>query len=137
MFEHVELYELRDRGYERVAIYGTRDRFSVPGFPDTRVDVARLFDTQMKRHERRAGKSGSSSDKEPEPIPRWLIAPETRLGLANLITLGHPKRRFEIWDNRAPCMLAFGSEEEARTRFAHFLEEICRSERAPGARPMT
>src|SRR5437588_8171054 len=51
------------------------------------------------------------------------------------MVLGHPKRRFEIWDNCAPCMLAFGSEEEARTRFGHFLEDICRWEQVPLARP--
>jgi hypothetical protein len=134
LFEQVELYELGDRDYERVATYGTGDTFSIPGFTDIRVNVAELFETQMKRHERRSGKT--EAENEPEPVPHWLIPPETQLGLAGLMTFGHPKRRFEIWDNRAPCVLAFGSEEEARTRFGHFLEEICRWEQVPLLRPM-
>ena len=32
-------------------------------------------------------------------------------------------------------MLAFGSDEEARTRLEHFLEDICRWEQVPLARP--
>ncbi len=48
---------------------------------------------------------------------------------------GHPERRYEIWDNRAPCLLAFGSPEEAVLRYEHFLQEICRWEQAPVPRP--
>jgi len=136
LFEQVELWELVGLDYQRVATYGAGDRCSIPGFPDTLVNVAELFDTQEKRHQWRSRKTGGDEpDAVPEPIPSWLISPETRLGLAYLMVLGHPKRRFEIWDNRAPCTLAFGSDEEARTRFGHFLEEICRWEQAPVARP--
>jgi hypothetical protein len=49
--------------------------------------------------------------------------------------LGHPERRYKIWNNRAPCLLAFGSPEEAAFRFGHFLEEICKWEQAPLATP--
>jgi putative restriction endonuclease len=136
LLEQVELYELAGRDYRRVATYGVSDTFNVPHFPDVRVNVAELFETQWKRHQRRSGKTGDDEPGEaPEPIPHWLMAPDTRLGLAYLMVLGHPKRRFEIWDNRAPCMLAFGSDEEARTRFQHFLEEACRWEQVPLARP--
>jgi hypothetical protein len=135
-FEQVELFELAGLDYQRVATYGAGDTFSAPGFPDTLVNVTELFETQRKRHQRLYPKTGGDEpDKTPEPIPHWLISPETRLGLAYLMVLGHPKRRFEIWDNRAPCMLAFGSDEEARTRFEHFLEDICRWEQVPLARP--
>lgn len=136
LFEQVELYELAGLDYRRVATYRAGDTFITPGFPDTLVSVTTLFETQWKRHQRRSGKPGGDEPGEvPEPIPHWLIAPDTRLGLAYLMVLGHPKRRFEIWDNRAPCMLAFGSDEEARTRFGHFLEDICRWEQVPLARP--
>src|SRR5204863_1121772 len=128
LFEQVELYELAGLNYRLVATYGASDTFSVPGLPDTTVNVAELFETQQKRQRRHYGKVGDEPDAEPEPIPNWLISPDTRLGLAYLMVLGHPERRFEIWDNRAPCMLAFGSDEEARMRFGHFLEEICRWE---------
>jgi hypothetical protein len=137
LFEQVELYELTGLDYRLVATYGASDTFSVPGFPDTIVNVAELFETQRKRHQRHYGKTGGDeTPKEPEPIPNWLISPDTRLGLAYLMVLGHPKRRFEIWNNRAPCMLAFGSDEEARTRFGHFLEDTCRWEQVPLAMPM-
>jgi hypothetical protein len=137
LLEQVELYELAGRDYRRVANYGAGDAFSVPGFPDTLVHVTELFDTQEKRYERRSGQAGGGEpDKAPEPVPDWLLSPETRLGLASLIVLGHPKRRFEIWDNRAPCMLAFGSDEEAHLRFEHFFEEICRWEQIPVTKPV-
>jgi hypothetical protein len=137
LFEQIDLYELAGPDYRLIATYGVGDTFRVPGFPETLVNVAELFDTQMKRHRRRSGETDDPPPKEPEPVPNWLIAPDTRLGLAYLMVLGHPKRRFEIWDNRAPCVLAFGSDEEARRRFDHFLEEICRWEQAPLPRPAT
>ncbi len=63
-------------------------------------------------------------------MPKWLVPSELRVGLEALFFFGHPERRFEIWDNRAPCLLAFGSAEEAELRFRHFLEEILRWEPA-------
>lgn len=135
--EQIELQVLEGGDYRRVATYGVGDSFTVPDFPDVRVGVADLFEMQWKRHERRPGESDDQPEKAPEPVPQWLIPPATRLGLACLMVLGHPKRRFEIWDNRAPCMLAFGSEEEAQSRFRHFLEEICSWEGAPLASPIS
>jgi hypothetical protein len=137
LLEQVEIYELDGLDYKRVATYGAGDTFAAPGFADISVNAAELFETQWKRHQRRNPKTGGDEPHEqPEPIPNWLISPDTRLGLAYLMVLGHPKQRFEIWNNRAPCMLAFGSDEEARLRFSHFLEEICRWEQVPLASAM-
>ncbi len=136
--EEVELYELAGGDYELLATYGGNDTFVVPGFPEVRVNVAELFDTQRKRHQRHHPELGDdvdAADEPSEPVSKWLIPRDTRLGLAYLMVLGHPKRRFEIWDNRAPCMLAFGSDEEARVRFGDFLEDIRRWEQSPPARP--
>jgi hypothetical protein len=106
-----------------------REKPFVRQFPETSVAVDSLFDTQDKRH-------GEIWDPtELEPVPAWLVAPEQRLGLEVLFFFGHPERRYEIWNNRAPCVLAFGSAEEAEMRFGHFFEEICRWERAPLSRP--
>jgi hypothetical protein len=95
------------------------------------VAVDSLFDTQEKRHAefRRARSS------EEEPVPAWLVPPEQRLGLEVLFFFGHPERRYEIWDNRAPCILAFGSADEAKLRFDHFLDDICRWEQSAVPKP--
>jgi len=63
-------------------------------------------------------------------VPNWLVSSDQRVGLEVLFFFGHPEKRYEIWDNRAPCLLAFGSPEEAELRFGHFLEDICRWEQA-------
>ncbi len=134
--EQLELYELDRLDYRLAATYGAGDTFSVPGFPDIIVKVSELFKTQWKRHQRRYRETlGSEPYEDSEPAAHWRFSTEMRLGLAYLMVLGHPKRRFEIWDNHAPCMLAFGSDEEARTRFGHFLEEIFRWEQVPIGKP--
>src|SRR5208282_3820495 len=98
-------------------------------FPEVSVAVDSLFDTQEKRH----GRLWSSTT--PEPVPTWLLSPDQRVGLEVLFFLGHPERRYEIWDNRAPCLLAFGSPAEAALRFGHFLDDICRWEQASLPKP--
>ena len=70
-----------------------------------------------------------------QPIPEFLIAEEKRLGLEHFLVLGHPERRHEIWDNRSPCVLPFGSEKEARKRFQELLEDACRWEGLPAVKP--
>jgi hypothetical protein len=71
-------------------------------------------------------------------VPMWLVSADQRVGLEVLFFFGHPERRYEIWNNRAPCLLAFGSPDEAESRFGHFLEDICRWEQRPllRARPI-
>jgi Uma2 family endonuclease len=121
--ETVELYDLRDGDYHLKAAYGAVQEFPSPLFPQEMVSVDGLFDTQWSRHPQ--WREGGD---EVEPVPEWLIAPEKRLGLEYLLLLGHPERRYEIWNHRAPCVLAFGSPTEAKRRLAHFLEEAARWE---------
>jgi Uma2 family endonuclease len=127
--ETVEEYALTQGQFHKTGQSGAGETFCPALFPETSVAVDSLFDTQDKRH-------GEIWDPtELEPVPAWLVAPEQRLGLEVLFFFGHPERRYEIWNNRAPCVLAFGSAEEAEMRFGHFFEEICRWERAPLSRP--
>jgi Putative restriction endonuclease len=123
--ETVEVYELSGCEYRLVAINGAGDVFRPLLFPDVPVVVDSLFDTQWKRHQDRFEKRTA------EPVPAWLLPKDERLGLEHLLLLGHPDRRHEIWNNRAPCMLAFGSPEEARARFTDFVEDACRWEQLP------
>lgn len=116
--ETVEQYSLSDGDYRLMATHESGQEFTSLLFPQETVSVNRLFDTQWTRHPERFERSD-----EIEPVPEWLIAPEKRLGLEYLLLVGHPERRSEIWNHRAPCILAFGSVAEARLRLAHFLEE--------------
>lgn len=127
--ESVEIHELAGTEYQLQANLRAGDEFRPALFPELTVAVDQLFETQWKRHSQRR------SRQEPQPIPEWLVSRDERLGLQYLLLLGHPERRYEIWNNRAPCLLAFGSPEEARLRFGHFLEDICRWEIASSARP--
>jgi hypothetical protein len=120
--ETVEEYALAARVFNKTGRHGPGDNFQPALFPGEVVAVDSLFDTQEKRHGWRA------SATETEPAPQWLVPSDQRVGLEVLFFFGHPERRYEIWDNRAPCLLAFGSPEEAAVRFGHFLEDICRWE---------
>src|SRR5205823_5027449 len=95
-------------------------RIETRAFSGRIVEVGALFDTQWKRHP-----DWYRSDL-PEPIPDWLLPAEKRLGLEYLLLLGHPERRREVWNNRAPCTLAFGSPAEAARRFRDFVDDACR-----------
>ncbi len=123
--ETVEIYDLKDGDYQLTATYGAGQEFQSEPFPGETVSVDRLLDTQWKRHA-----DQFAQGEEPEPVPEWLIAPEKRLGLEYLLLIGHPERRAEIWNHRAPCVLAFGSVAEARLRLVHFLEDAARWEQA-------
>ncbi|HEY7309796.1 MAG TPA: Uma2 family endonuclease [Gemmataceae bacterium] len=116
--EMVEVCELADGDYRLEATYGAGEEFQPLLFPEETVAVGRLFDTQWKRHPERFGHG-----EEAEPVSEWLVAPEKRLGLEYLLLIGHPERRYEIWNNAAPCVLAFGSAVEARLRLIHFLDD--------------
>jgi Uma2 family endonuclease len=127
--ESVDVYELEHGAYRLAATYHAGEAFEPRLFPGAHVEVAALFDTQEKRWRNRI------SFREPDPIPDWLVPPDKQLGLEYLFLLGHPERRWEIWGNRAPSVLPFGSPEEARVRFHHFLEEVCRWEGVRVAAP--
>ncbi len=127
--ETVDEYTLDKGAYSKIARYQAEDCFRPVAFPNESVAVDSLFDTQEKRH------GFSRSETDLEPVPPWLISPDKRVGLEVLFFFGHPERRYEIWNNRAPCMLAFGSVEEAQVRFRHFLDEICRWEQMALAEP--
>ena len=122
--ETIDVYELTRGDYRHRATHRAGDSFRPELFPSETVRVDQLFDTQEKRHGRRL------VPETPEPVPEWLVAPDVRLGLEYLFLLGHPELRYEIWGNRAPCVLAFGSPAEAEARFRHFLDEAARWERS-------
>jgi Uma2 family endonuclease len=127
--ETVEEYALTGRIFSMTGRHGPGGSFRPALFPAETVAVDSLFDTQEKRH-------GHWQDStELDPLPKWLASPKQRVGLEALFFFGHPERRYEIWDNRAACLLAFGSPEEAVVRFGHFLEDIGRWERSSVARP--
>jgi hypothetical protein len=125
----VEVYALAGRSFSLTGRHRAGESFRPALFPEVSVAVDSLFDTQEKRRPEWARSS------EPDPAPAWLVPPDHRLGLEVLFFFGHPERRYEIWNNRAPCLLAFGSPEDAELRFAHFLEDICRWEQANLPRP--
>jgi Uma2 family endonuclease len=129
--ETVEEYALSGREFNATGRHGRGGSFRPALFSTQLVAVDSLFDTQQKRHPEWWG----SAEDEPDPVPIWLVPRDKRVGLEVLFFLGHPEKRYEIWNNRAPCLLAFGSPQEAELRFGHFLEEICRWEQTTIRKP--
>jgi Uma2 family endonuclease len=128
--ETVEIYELTDRRYRHVATYRAGEQFTPLLFPGSVIPVDRLFDTQNKRHGDRF------SAREPDPRSEWLIAADKPIGLEYFFLFGHPDRRWEIWGNKAPSVLAFGSAAEAKFRLEHFVKEACQWESKTVAAPV-
>lgn len=119
----VEVYRLERGEYRLLTTGGVADEFAVPEFDGLIIAGARLFDTQSSRHAwPRAARA--------ERTPGWAIPRDQVVGLQHLILLGHAERRREIWDNRSPCVLAFGSAEEAEHRLRQFVMEAARWEDA-------
>lgn len=130
LIETLEVYALdRDR-YARVSTLRAGESYRSPLFPEVPVVAGDLFDTQSKRHV-------DLRDGESEPIPDWLVPREKSLGLEYMLLVGHPERRYEVWGDRAPCVLVFGSSEEASARLRDFLGDACRWESMPSTKPLT
>jgi hypothetical protein len=102
----------------------SRRELSAALFPERAIAVDSLFDTQEKRHPDRWAST------EYKPVPKWLVSSEVRMGLEVLFFFGHPERRYEIWDNRAPCLLA----DRLRMEAARFSDVRCRRSRNPSVR---
>ncbi len=109
--------------------HGAGESFRSELFPARAVAVDSLFDSQQTRRPHRWKTT------QYELAPKWLVSSEEWLGLEVLFFFGHPERRYEIWDNGVPCLLAFGSPEEAELRFGHFLQDICRWEQVSLQKP--
>ncbi len=133
--ETVEVYELQKGKYQLQGTYRPGEAFTTPLFPGERILVEPLFDTQEKRWRLHDPEPEEPDEEDREPIAEWLAPPEKRLGLEYLLLLGHPERRYELWDNRAPCVLPFGSAAEAKHRLRQFAEDAGRWEGAEVGEP--
>lgn len=132
--ETVEVFELHGGDYRLQGIYRPGESFTTSLFPGERILVEPLFDTQEKRWREHDAET-EEPDEEPEPVAEWIAPRQKRLGLEYLLLLGHPERRFELWNNRAPCVLPFGSAEEAQLRLRQFAEDAGRWEGQEPGRP--
>jgi Uma2 family endonuclease len=114
----LEVFELGREGYRCVACLSRDEVYEPPLFAGMPLKLSEIFDSHWEEFWGERGK--------PETAPSgWIVPPSRRLGLQHLLLIGHTERRYEIWDNRAPCVLAFGSEREAMRRFRDFVVEIC------------
>lgn len=123
----IEVRQLIGHDYHLQSVLGTRDVLRPAIFPNESVDVATMFETQSSRWD------DPVDNDAPEPLPEWLIPAEIKLGLEYFFLLGHPERRWEIWNNRCPNVLAFGSATEAQARLTRFIPEACAWEGLPNA----
>jgi len=117
----IETYQLTGGEYHLVSTAGMKERLPVRSLNGTAIELARVFDTQSSRFRNSA--DDDEDDDQIKPTPAWAIPPDREVGLQHLILLGHTDRRREIWNNKSPCVLAFGSPEEARHRLNRFLAE--------------
>jgi hypothetical protein len=117
LLETVDVYAHTPSAYVHTGTYRKEQRVALDYAGLEPVAVESLFrDRGWKERHRR-------SDKETAHANSWLLDAEQPLGLEAILLLGHPGRRHEIWGNTAPCVLAFGSAEEAKFRLRHFLED--------------
>lgn len=109
------------REYDQVGRYGLGEQFSPALFSEVVLHIDRIFQTQSSRY---AAAAPADSGEKALPKPReWVLPRKLRLGLEHILLLGHRERRREIWNNRAPCVLAFGSEAEASKRLRDFADD--------------
>ena len=92
--KQVELYELAGPDYRLAATYGASDTFRVHGFPDTVVNVTELFETHEAPQAAQRPDRGPPVRQAAEPVPNWLISPDTRLGLTYLSGSGASETAF-------------------------------------------
>lgn len=124
--ETVEVFAWQPPGYELEAVYRPGDTIRPSFRPEVAVAVAELFDDQGERWGVPGSGPSAGAPQDDPPRETWLVDPRKRLGLEHLMLLGHPARRHEIWREISPCVLAFGSPNEARGRLRHFLDDAAR-----------
>lgn len=115
--EVVEALLWQPTGYVQNGAFGTGEVIRPAFCPEIEVSVAALFDDPYG--ERKV----LSSDAPPE---RPLSIEPQVMGLEYPLLLGHPGRPHEIWQDHSPCVLAFGSVDEARQRFHQLLTDANR-----------
>jgi len=116
--ETLETWALHKGRYRLSDAYRPGDTFTHPLFPDEEINVERLlFRYRGDRF---------PSTNVPEPEPDYVSDPEQPIPLHNLLLGGHPARRYEVIDDRTPCIVAFESPAVARQRFRDWAEEIGR-----------
>ncbi len=118
----VELYQLIDGDYQLTELATAGQAIKVPGLEPFELSVDAIFD---------AGDDWPATAAARDEPTDWAIPQGVTVGLQHLVLLGHAERRREIWDDRSPCFLAFGSADEARHRLDRFLVEAARWEDRP------
>ncbi len=120
----VERYQLVGGDYQLAELATAGQTIKVPGLEPFELPVDAIFDT---------GDDWPTSGAVRHEPTDWAIPQRVTVGLQHLLLLGHAERRREIWDNRSPCHLAFGSADEARFRLDRFIVEAARWEGRPAA----
>jgi Uma2 family endonuclease len=115
-------YELEGSRYRPVEELRPGDVFR-PRFPaGVRLEVSKLFEVEWEVPPVLVvGKQPKADD------PAWL-APDEPIAIEHLLLEGHPRRRYEVIDDIAPCVLAFRDPAKARTNFEHWAREAARIE---------
>lgn len=139
----LETWTLEGARYRMTASYRDGEHFSHSLFPGCEIEVNKLLDSQLRRLRKRAaddatrnetshsrGSEDSSEEDDSYESP-FKVDPNTAIPLHNLMLGGHPGRRYEVIDGRAPSIVAFRSEAVATQRFRAWVEEISRWEGAP------
>jgi hypothetical protein len=111
--------------YAQEGSFGVGEVIRPPFCPELEISVAALFEDPYGDPKTATGSDG----------PQEAGEPGSPMGLEYPLLLGHPGRRHEIWRDHSPCVLAFGSAEEARQRFHELLADAsCWAGNAPTKR---
>ncbi|MDQ2732182.1 MAG: Uma2 family endonuclease [Armatimonadota bacterium] len=139
----LETWTLEGSRYRMTTSYRDGEHFIHPLFPGCEIEVNALLDSQLRRLRKRAaeaatqtetppirGSEDSTEEDDSDESP-FKFDSNTAIPLHILMLGGHPGRRYEVIDGRAPCIAAFQSEAVAKQRFREWVEEISRWEGAP------
>ncbi len=138
----VRHYWLADAGARSLAVYrGESGRFRLsevlgpgdtfrPEFPDgVSIRISELFEGGGESRAALRESAGGPA-RMPGPVPD-----EEPASLEHLLLAGHPRKRYEVLDDVAPCVVALDDGPRARRHYERWCREAARLEGAPEATP--
>ncbi len=118
------VYRLEAGGYRLQRIYRPGDPFR-PTFPEE-IDVGLVAELLESKEDLDLGPIVAVGSGDEDPSDSRV--PDRPLSLEHLWLLGHPLRRFEVLEDRVPCVVAFRDETKARANYESWVRQAAARE---------